>query len=290
MKPIHSLLLFCCLLLSSLLAGFGSYRSTRRDLISDLNQALVRTLREGQTAWVSNDTIRAYRQLRKSMQGPLVLNVPSETFRKKLNRKALQQIAFISVAFIPIHASQKEESATSASGASVQGLVSDTLLWLTPTEGEEVVLFVRSYTTCSFWTVLQLSDLRWALTLLAVALLWGGASFLYFRRRNRKTTTRLTFGNLSFSPADKRFYNTLGEEVKFTPMQAELLELFYREPTHELSKTALCETLWPGKDNAEETLYTLIRRLKGTLETYTNLHLSTDRGRSYSLKERETTD
>lgn len=48
--------------------------------------------------------------------------------------------------------------------------------------------------------------------------------------------------------------------------------------------------LWPKKDDANDTLYTLIRRLKPIVEEHTRLKIVADRGRNYSLEINEMKD
>ena len=67
-------------------------------------------------------------------------------------------------------------------------------------------------------------------------------------------------------------------------MQHQLMEMFFRSSTHSLSKTEICEALWPKKPDASETLYTLIRRIKPIIEEHSNLKIESDRGRAYELK------
>lgn len=67
-------------------------------------------------------------------------------------------------------------------------------------------------------------------------------------------------------------------------MQYTLMEMFYLSSSHLLFKSDICQSLWPGKDNADETLYTLIRRLKPIVEDNSNLRITTDRGRAYGLE------
>ena len=74
--------------------------------------------------------------------------------------------------------------------------------------------------------------------------------------------------------------------MKLTPMQQQLMEMFFRSPSHLLTKSEICEALWPKKDDASETLYTLIRRLKPVIEQHSKLKIEADRGRAYELKTR----
>ena len=75
-----------------------------------------------------------------------------------------------------------------------------------------------------------------------------------------------------------------GEQIHLTPMQHSLLEMFITAETHTLSKQEICNRLWPKKPDANDTLYTLIKRIKPILETHSTLKIESDRGRSYSLK------
>ena len=92
------------------------------------------------------------------------------------------------------------------------------------------------------------------------------------------------YGGLRYSESEARFFDAEGEHVKLTPMQQQLMELFFHSPNHTLSKTEICEALWPKKEDASETLYTLIRRLKPIIEQHSDLKIEVDRGKAYELK------
>ena len=64
----------------------------------------------------------------------------------------------------------------------------------------------------------------------------------------------------------------------------QLMEMFFRSPSHLLTKTEICDALWPRKDDASETLYSLIRRLKTVVEARSDLKIESERGRAYELK------
>ena len=66
-------------------------------------------------------------------------------------------------------------------------------------------------------------------------------------------------------------------------MQHELMRMFFRADGHKLSKDEICSALWPGKPDASETLYTLIRRLKQVIEPNTGIKIESERGRAYKL-------
>ena len=66
-------------------------------------------------------------------------------------------------------------------------------------------------------------------------------------------------------------------------MQHALREMLITAAPHTLSKKEICERLWPKKPYANDTLYTLVRRTKPIIETNSQLLITLDRGKSYTL-------
>ncbi len=126
-------------------------------------------------------------------------------------------------------------------------------------------------------TILALSDQRPSMILWSMALLWG----LFCLYQHRRLSALGLYGGLALQ--DGRFVNAKGSEVKLTPMQQRLMEMLWQSPSHQLSKTEICDALWPKKEDASETLYTLIRRTKPIIEEHSDLKIESDRGKSYRL-------
>ena len=144
----------------------------------------------------------------------------------------------------------------------------------------------RCEAKCSAATIFAMSEQRPALVLWMLAMLWAG--FCFYRRRQviPLMADRHQFGGLSYSKMEARFFDAEGQHVKLTPMQQQLMEMFFRSPNHVLLKTEICDALWPKKEDANETLYTLIRRLKPIIEQHSDLKIEADRGKAYELKVR----
>ena len=144
----------------------------------------------------------------------------------------------------------------------------------------------RAYAHCSEATIFSLSDQRPATILWMLTGLW--AMLMWYRRPQTAAAIPLscgnTFGGLTYSEADSRFYAADGQQVQLTPMQHQLMEMFFHSPSHSLTKTEICDALWPKKPDASETLYTLIRRLKPVVEQHSDLRIESDRSKAYSLK------
>lgn len=148
-------------------------------------------------------------------------------------------------------------------------------------EGERTILEANA--GCSFATVFALSNQRTSGLMAMLTLLWSLA--MLFRRKSPAAPIKVEciLGSLAYSTEEQCFCTAEGTRLRLTPLQEQLMELFFRAPTHYLTKQDICQALWPGKPDGSETLYTLVRRLKPTLESH-NLTLLSERGRGYRLK------
>lgn len=288
---------FLTLMLTSLLAGRHNYRVTRDEITADLNQALAQTLLEKKDPIVTQDTIRAYKQLRQTSGGQVLIAVSDERFCRHLKNPRLKQAAFLTFDVM-----DGDYRGSSMDG---QAICSDTLVVRNGRAGETLAL--KGYTRLSAAAVFSMSDQRLPGGLMAAALLWAIGSMLYLRKREKEnpmlqpaegsvlsaegsTQSAQDFGGLTYSDADDRFYAADHTPIRFTPMQQQLMRLFWQAPSHSLTKEEICAVLWPKKDDANDTLYTLIRRLKPIVEEHTRLKIVADRGRNYSLEINELKD
>ena len=121
---------------------------------------------------------------------------------------------------------------------------------------------------CSAAMIWSLSDQRLSAWLAVMALLSLALSF-----RGRRQLQPITMDSFS--------------ATHLTPMQRQLMEMFVASGSHRLSKHEICDALWPKKDDASETLYALISRLKRELDKTSSFDIISDRGRAYILKRRK---
>ena len=121
---------------------------------------------------------------------------------------------------------------------------------------------------CSAVMIWSLSDQRLSAWLAVMALLSLALSF-----RGRRQSQPITMDSFS--------------ATHLTPMQRQLMEMFVASGSHRLSKHEICDALWPKKDDASETLYALISRLKRELDKTSSFDIISDRGRAYILKRRK---
>lgn len=141
----------------------------------------------------------------------------------------------------------------------------------------------KAYARCSEATIFSLSDQRPTMVLWTITLLWAAFCFYRHRKDVMQLAGMLQYGGLCYAEAEGAFYDVQGQRIKLTPMQQQLLEMFFRSDAHQLTKTEICDALWPKKPDASETLYTLIRRLRPIIEEHSDLKIESDRGKSYGL-------
>jgi hypothetical protein len=219
MKQQYSVIVLFALIVASSFASLDSFRTTRRMVTEDMNQALVKAMEQQQSDVISADTIRV--------------------FNSHLRIEALKGRAVLAV---------------------------DTKKGFYPRP------------QVSTATILSLSDQRYSMVLWSMVFLWS----IFCLYRYRQHMSLGMYGGLALQ--DGRFIDAKGNVVKLTPMQHQLMEMLWQSPTHQLSKTEICNALWPKKEDASETLYALIRRLKLIIEQHSNLKIEADRGRAYELK------
>ena len=269
-----SVAVFLTLMLTSLLAGRHNYCKARNEITADLNQALAQTLKERKDYIITQDTIRVYKQLRKTSGGQVLIAVSDERFCRYLKDKRLQQAAFITFDVV--------DSDFQNNSLGDQAICSDTLIVKDKHAGETLAL--KGYARLSVASILGMSDQRIPAACMISAFLWAMLSWLYLRKKQEGSEAVTGFGGLVYSEVDQRFYTAAHTPIRFTPMQQQLILLFWNAPSHSLTKEDICAALWPKKEDANDTLYTLIRRLKPIVEEHTNLKIVADRGRNYSLE------
>lgn len=292
-KPYHSILIFAILMMTAMFSSVSNYRKAQYAIIKDMDQALSQTIQERQDQWITPDTIQSYRSHLSIgwLKETSILCYAVEDKRKRQLSKSQTNDA------LPDY--NQTESNQLASMTSKQMLLDKHN--------------IQGYANCSMADIFGTSNQRTPLSLSLLAMLWGCFALYYHRRKtvndsgelrlalalaDRKTSIDIdrtkmhepqqeAFGFLSYSSEEDTFYNIeTKENIRFTPMQHQLMQMFLRNAHHQLSKQEICEALWPKKPDASETLYTLIRRLKPVIESSTNLMIESERGKAYRLLEK----
>ena len=278
------ILIFIVLCFTAMATSYGSYRKAQRNIESDLQQALAKTINEKGVETMRQDSIRAYRSIARTEGEMMTIAVGYETLRRHLRNQQLGEMAFI-----------------------------------TYTVGRERGRWKVTFDTeakCSAAMIWSLSDQRLPAWLAAMALLSLALSFMGKRqsqptnearaesqarlgyalqeggRQSQPTTNREPSSSLEWPRCEggrqsQPITMDCFSATHLTPMQRQLMEMFVASDSHRLSKHEICDVLWPKKDDANETLYALISRLKRELDKTSNYDIISDRGRAYALKQRK---
>ena len=293
-----SVLFTACMLVLSFSFGFHNYSEAQKAIVSDLNQALQQTIMQNSELWMNQDTLKTYSRLSAVFGNPVSIESYNKDFAEALKLEQLKDKSGIIVHVKNKKAIDKPVTdATPGKDQTKNYLASDTIIWLSANLNlpesslEDLGISFQGYVNYSASDVLALTDKKVPLLLLLFALLAGCLSWFLLRRRQAGAPVQkenlIAFGNLTFSCDKACFYKEDQEKLRLTPQQYKVMEMFYLTSSHILARTDICEALWPGKENADETLNTLIRRLRPLIEENSNLKITTDRGRAYQLEIKE---
>ena len=283
------------MILLSISFGYHSYRAAERSVVSDLNQALQRTVILNSSLWTSADSMQTYERLTSIFGSSVVVESNNKTFASALQIPMLHKHAKM---LILIRQKQKDLQQPIVPTNKSNYFSSDTILWLASAthsiqgSAKKIGVSFQGSTCCTPLMIFSLSDMRLPLIFLIIGIAAG--CFAYrFRRLDKPQTNfqhvsdkqnSITVGNLSLDYTSQCFFYGENEKLKLTPQQFSLMQLFFEAPAHILNRTEIHNELWPKKDNADESLNTLMRRIRPVIEANTNLRISTDRGRAYCLE------
>ena len=247
LKAYHSILIFAILVMSAVFSSVSNYRKAQYAIVQDMNKALAQTLQENKYQWITPDTIQSYRS---HLSIDLLKSTSNLCYVMEDRRRGRNKSQLVN---------------------SVNQLSSKEMLLNEHS--------IQSYANCSMADVFCMSNQRTSFALTIMAMIWAIASLYYHRRKQPQNNQIDFFGTMYYSPDEDSFYNQKsGQTIKFTPMQHQLMQLFFNNTYHQLTKQEICDALWPKKPDASET-----RRIKPVIEQNSNLMIESERGKSYRL-------
>ena len=239
------------MMLPSLYLSYDNYAMTRESIIEDMNQALAKTILKETSEQVTADTLKV--------------------FRENLKISRLKETSYIALC-------TAEPSKTA--------FCSDTMSYKAGSER----LHIRAYPNCSKAAIFEMSEQEIPFALFVLSLAWGIFSWMYLHKKGKAVIEMypenqlVTIGTLCFSKSSDVFLDAEKQEIYFTPMQFQLMKMFFENENHRLSVEEICRSLWPGKEDARDTLYTLVRRLKPVVEKASNVRIMSEKGHYYVLR------
>ena len=278
------ILIFILLCLSAMATSCGSYRKAERNIENDLKQALAKTINEKGMETMRQDSIRAYRSIARTEGEMMTIAVGDETLRRHLRNPQLGEMAFITYTVRCERGGWKVTFDTEAKCSAVMiWSLSDQRLsaWLSVMALLSLALSFRGRRQLHPTTNREpSSSLEWP------RCEGGRRSQLTTSREERLSLLRLSRGAKEEDESQPITMDSFSA-THLTPMQRQLMEMFVASGSHRLSKHEICDALWPKKDDASETLYALISRLKRELDKTSSFDIISDRGRAYILKRRK---
>ena len=285
-----SLAFLCIFMLLSFFMGAKQYDRTRNIIIANLNSALGQSVKMNAKNWLCRDTIQSYSKLQKRMGKEVTIHTSDRVFADALPKEIAKQNPQIQISVLRMKSSTGEPA--SIEDAEAGYIMSDTIMLVNNSRISDPALSMRGHIYCPFTKVLYMADMKVPVILFLLSLCFGVLGILMKKNSKRnnyqssKTNSNgiIPFGDLMLCNADNCIYDASHNRINFTPMEYSLMEMFYKSSSHFLLKKDICNTLWPGKDNADETLYTLVRRLKQTLSDCSKVKITAVRGRAYQLE------
>ncbi len=254
------LLLPLMLLAAAVVTGVISYADTRQKIADDLNDAIWTLANDNRELWTRPDTIAALRHLSETTRQPLICRAGDAHFSSQL----LRDEAYYTLTL----------SDNSAAKPQLPGnkIFSDSIILVPDRSVDGVTLRIQGFANCSVASVFGASDQ----SVPAVLIMLAAMSIVWLMvMKHRKKMLQLEVTAFSSAPS------LAG--VKLTPMQRRLTDMLLESPDHKVDKSILCRELWGNKSNAEESLYTLVKRTKASL-CGTRFEIVCNRGDSYEIR------
>lgn len=250
----YGLIVPMALMILSIVSSCLSYFEARRDIASDLNDAMLALANENSELWTRQDTIAALRHMHAATHKPAIYRADDVNFRNP----ALKDAAYFTLALV--------DKPNSAARIHDDKIVSDSIMLVPEKAVDGVAVQVQGFADCSVASVFAASDQTLPAVFFVFSLLSMTGMVIWRRKDPGMIPTAASI-----------------DDVRLTPMQRRFARMLLDAPDHKVDKATLCEVLWDNKINAEESLYTLVRRTKSALAG-TGIEIVCNRGESYEIR------
>ena len=215
---------------------------------------------ENSELWTRPDTVAAIRQMYEATHKPLIYEASDVNFRNT----ALKDEAYFTLALV--------DKKNIAPKIRENKIASDSIRLVPECATDGLAIQVQGFANCSMASIFNASDQTLPSILFTLSIL-SMASMIVWKRRE-PDMSETGFIAIPASPSL--------DSIKLTPMQRRFAQMLLDAPDMRVDKRILCETLWDNKSNAEESLYTLVRRTKTAL-AQSGMEIVCNRGDSYEL-------
>ena len=248
------------LMIASVVSCCFSYSNAKQNITDDLNDAMFALANENSELWTRPDTVAAIRQMYETTHKPLIYEASDVNFRNT----SLKDEAYFTLALV--------DKKTIAPKIRENKIASDSIMLVPECATDGLAIKVQGFADCSMTSVFSASDQTLPGILFSLSILSLTGMFAWGKR-----TAVMYQAGLVAVPASPSL-----DDIKLTPMQRQFAQMLLDAPNMKVDKRILCETLWDNKSNAEESLYTLVRRTKTAL-AQSGMEIVCNRGNSYEL-------
>lgn len=248
-------------MITSIVSCCFSYSQAKQDIADDLNDAIFALANENSELWTRPDTIAAIRHMYETTHKPLIYEASDVNFRNS----ALKNEAYFTLALV-----DKKNVVTNIRGNKI---ASDSIMLVPERATDGLAIKVQGFADCSMASVFSASDQTLPGILFSLSIL-SLTGMVVWRKRMPEMADAGVVAVTAKPTLDG---------IKLTPMQRQFTKMLLDAPEMKVDKRTLCETLWDNKSNAEESLYTLVRRTKNALAK-ANMEIICNRGDSYELR------
>ena len=247
-------------MIASIVSCCFSYSNAKQNITDDLNDAMFALANENSELWTRPDTVAAIRQMYETTHKPLIYEASDVNFRNT----SLKEEAYFTLALV--------DKKNIAPKIRENKIASDSIMLVPECATDGLAIKVQGFADCSMASVFSVSDQTLPGILFSLSILSLTGIFAW-----RKRTPVMSQAGVVAVPV----MPTL-DGIKLTPMQRQFAQMLLDAPDMKVDKRTLCEALWDNKSNAEESLYTLVRRTKTALAKV-NMEIICNRGDSYEL-------
>lgn len=249
-------------MIASVITCCFSYSNAKQDIANDLNNAMIALAHENSDLWTRPDTIAAIRHLHETTHKPLLYQASDVNFKNPI----LKDEAYFTLTLINTNNSLHRIGGNK--------IASDSIIIIMPERvADGLAIQVQGFADCSMASIFYASDQTIPGILFSFAILSMAGMFIFGKKE-----TETPDGEFIAIPTSPSL-----DGIKLTPMQRQLARMLLDAPGMKVDKRILCESLWGNKSNAEESLYTLVKRTKSALAR-ANMEIVCNRGDSYELR------
>ncbi|MDE7448804.1 MAG: helix-turn-helix domain-containing protein [Paramuribaculum sp.] len=248
-------------MIASVITCCFSYSNAKHNIADDLNDAMFALANENSELWTRPDTIAAIRHMYETTHKPLIYQASDVNFRNP----SLKEEAYFTLALV--------DNKNGSYRIGGNKIASDTIMLMPECAADGLAIQVQGFADCSMASIFYASDQTLPGILFSLSILSMASMLIWKRKEAEISETELMA--ISTSPSL--------DGIKLTPMQRQLTRMLLEAPGMKVDKRRLCESLWGNKSNAEESLYTLVKRTKNALAE-ANMEIVCNRGDSYELR------